>query len=93
MEVIFTVRYYKKVLTVDIPRLSPIDKERVKKSIEEKLTVQPHIFGEHLHHSLRGYKKLRVGDYRVIFYIEEKTVIVFCIEHRSIVYKEAHKRL
>lgn len=93
MEVIFTIQYYKKVLTVDIPKLSREDKKKIQRSIEEKLTTQPHVFSEHLRHSLRGYRKLRVGDYRVIFHIEGIAVIIFCIEHRSIIYREIHKRL
>jgi len=93
MEVIFTVRYYKKVFTEDLPKLSKANKKRVQKSIEEKLTTQPHIFGEPLRHSLRGYKKLRIGDHRIVFYIEKKTVIIVCIEHRSSVYVRAGSRL
>ncbi|MDP3792165.1 MAG: type II toxin-antitoxin system RelE/ParE family toxin [bacterium] len=42
--------------------------------------------------SLKGYRKLRVGDYRVIFKIEQKTVKVLIIGHGSVVYDKISKR-
>lgn len=92
MEVSFTVRYHDKVRTADIPKLSRADRERVRRNIERKLMADPHVFGEPLRHSLRGYRKLRVGDYRVVFRIEKATVVVLCIAHRSIVYEVVLKR-
>jgi len=92
MEVVFTIKYHKKVLTEDIVKLSSANKKRIQKSIEEKLMTKPHIFSHPLHHSLRGYKKLRIGDYRVVFRIEGHTVIVVCIAHRGVVYNNVNKR-
>ena len=93
MGVIFSIRYHSKVVTEDIPKLSTLDKHRVKLAIERKLTSQPEVFGVPLRKSLKGYRKLRVGDYRVIFRIENTTIKIFVIQHRSVVYKNAEKRL
>jgi len=93
MGVAFTIKYHKKVVTDDIPKLSATDKDRIHAAIEQKLTREPEIFGVPLRKSLRGYKKLRVGDYRVIFRIENMAVKILLIQHRSIVYKNADKRL
>ena len=49
-------------------------------------------YGEPLRRSLRGYRKLRVGDYRIIYKIEEKNIIVFKIGHRREVYFHVLKR-
>ncbi|MBU4480499.1 type II toxin-antitoxin system RelE/ParE family toxin [Patescibacteria group bacterium] len=80
--------YEKKVVSEDIPKLSKTNKERIEKAIKEKLTTSPEFFGKPLSNSLKGFRKLRVGDYRIIFVIEnEITVKIVCIDHRSVIYK------
>lgn len=81
------------VIKKDIPKLSSSDKNKIKKAIEEKLSINPETFGKPLRRSLKGYRKLRVGDYRVIYRIENKIVKIFYIGHRSIVYKNTEKRI
>lgn len=83
---IFKIQYAEAVVREDIPQLSKEMKVRIRKAIEEKLTTHPEQFGKPLRRSLRGYRKLRVGDYRVIFRIEGPYVKVFRIQHRSVVY-------
>ena len=92
MGIAFNVLYHESVIKDDIPRLSTTDKARVRKAIKEKLTYSPEIFGKPLRKSLRGYRKLRIGDYRVIFRIEQNTVKILVIGHRSTVYNKAPKR-
>lgn len=82
----FGILYHEAVMTEDIPRLSNSVRDRVKKAIEQKLTTHPEVFGKPLRLSMKGYRKLRVGNYRVIFRIEKQTVKIFVIGHRSIVY-------
>ncbi len=89
----FSIQYHLDVVEKDIPLLSQEWRSIVKKSIEEKLTTRPEIFGKPLRSSLRGYRKLRVGDYRVIFRIENVCVKIFVIQHRSVVYKNIEKRI
>ncbi len=76
----------------DIPKLSQTWKDKIKRAIENKLTTKPETFGKPLRRSLKGYRKLRVGDYRVIFRLEKKTVKILAILHRSIVYKKIGHR-
>jgi mRNA interferase RelE/StbE len=82
----FDVIYHEDVVREDIPRLSSTLKKRIREAIEKKLTEKPEIFGKPLRKSLHGYRKLRVGDYRVIFRIERRRVKIFAINHRSRVY-------
>lgn len=89
----FEVRYHELVLKEDIPKLPKNIKERIRKAIEEKLMTFPEHFGKPLRRSLKGYRKLRMGDYRIIFRIEGKTVKVFIIQHRSVVYHKSLIRL
>ena len=93
MGVVFTIAYHESVVAEDIVKLSTTDKARIKQAIEEKLTYEPEIFGKPLRKSLKGYRKLRVGDYRIIFRIEKQTIKIFCIGHRSAVYYRAQKRI
>ena len=92
MAIVFTILYHPKVFREDIPALSAAWKESIRSAIEEKLTVTPEDFGKPLRQSLRGYRKLRVGDYRVVCRIGRDIVYVLAILHRSVVYKNAAKR-
>jgi len=87
----FTIVYHPDVVKEDIPALPKKENDRIKVAIEEKLTTHPEVFGKPLRRSLKGYRKLRVGDYRVIFRLEGKTVKIFVIGNRSVVY-ERHQR-
>jgi mRNA-degrading endonuclease RelE of RelBE toxin-antitoxin system len=51
--------------------------------IHEKLSLNPITFGKPLRNSLRGHRTLRMGDYRAIFRLQGKTVLVLTIRHRS----------
>lgn len=82
----FIITYHEEVVEKDISRLSKADKQMVKTAIEKKLTTRPEVFGKPLRRSLKGYRKLRVGDYRVVFNIRGNIVKIFVIEHRSVVY-------
>lgn len=93
MGVIFEIRYHEAVVKEDIPRLSSEWKNRIKTAIETRLSSLPDLYGKPLRRSLKGYRKLRVADYRVIFRIETKVVKIFLIGHRSVVYKNAEGRL
>jgi mRNA interferase RelE/StbE len=84
----FGIKYHPKVKE-DLKKLDRETKEKIKKAIEEKLTKAPEIFGERLKGTLKEFWKLRVGNYRVIFLLEEGTVFVLGIWHR----KEAYKKL
>ena len=92
MEIAHTITYHPAVVFDDIPRLSTAEKNRVREAIELKLQTKPELFGKPLRQSLRGYRSLRVGDYRVVFRIEKKVVRILLIAHRSVVYHKAGTR-
>jgi mRNA interferase RelE/StbE len=91
-EASFQIRYHPSVKTADIPALPKTAKLRIKKAIEERLMVAPQDYGQPLRRSLKGYWKLRVGDYRVVYRIADKVVIVLGIMHREKVYQEMERR-
>ncbi|MBI2607291.1 MAG: type II toxin-antitoxin system RelE/ParE family toxin [Candidatus Doudnabacteria bacterium] len=89
----FKIAYHHQVVSLDLPKLSSEWKAKIKRAVEERLTIHPDLYGRPLRRSLKGYRKLRVGDYRVIFKIEKNTVKILIIEHRSVVYSRIDKRV
>ena len=89
----YEVRYHPEVKAVDIPLLNSTLKKRIRKAIEERLMTAPHQYGEPLRKSLKGYWKLRVGDYRVVFKVVGNEVWVFGIINRKDVYEMILKRV
>ena len=89
----FEIIYHPLVVHDDIPKLSREWKTKIRKAIEQRLTTHPETYGKPLRRSLKGYRKLRVGDYRVIFLLEKNTVKILVVQHRSIVYDRINKRI
>lgn len=92
MEIKFQIEYHELVVREDIPKLSMKEKTRIKSAIENKLQIKPDLFGKPLRKSLKNYRSLRVGNYRIIYSIQTKKIKIFIIQHRSVVYKNAQKR-
>jgi mRNA interferase RelE/StbE len=82
----YELRYHPDVRDIDIPLLNETLKKRIKKAIEDRLMIAPHQYGEPLRKTLKGYWKLRVGDYRVVFKVVGQEVLVMGIINRKDVY-------
>ena len=95
MKTSYKLVYHPKVKTNDISRLDNEIAKRIKTAIEQKLIVNPLKYGFFLHGSLQGYKKLRVGDWRIVYRIVGSTIRIIAIGHRkdNIVYNKASSRL
>ena len=89
----FELKYHPDVRAVDIPLINSKLRRRIKKAIETRLIIAPHQYGEPLRKTLKGYWKLRVGDYRVVFKIVESEVWILGIIHRKDVYGKIKKRV
>jgi mRNA-degrading endonuclease RelE of RelBE toxin-antitoxin system len=89
----YQIKYLEVVIRKHIPKLSTTAKKIVKSAIEQRLMVDPVGFGKPLRYSLNGHRRLRVGDYRVIYRIEadDKTVLIVAIKHRKDIYKDIYK--
>ena len=88
----FEILYHYLVIREDIPRISKLWREKIRTAIEDRLTTKPDLYGKPLRRSLKGYRKLRVGDYRIIFKINEGKVKIVIIQHRSLIYSDVKKR-
>ena len=52
---------------------------RIVRAIDRKLTIEPLKFGDPLSGNLGMFRKLRIGDYRVVYQVIEKKVIVYVL--------------
>ncbi len=86
MEPRFEILYHPDVLQKDLPRISSAEKQRIRRAIEQKLAFFPHEFGASLRHTLKGYWKLRIGDWRVIYKVHGRILTVLRIGHRREIY-------
>ncbi|MDG7052596.1 MAG: type II toxin-antitoxin system RelE/ParE family toxin [Wolbachia endosymbiont of Alcedoecus sp.] len=84
----YTIIFVGKVIREDLPNLPKTIRLRIVKAINERLTVDPINLGELLYYSLKGRRRLRVGNYRVVYRVNqsERTVIVTEIGHRDTIY-------
>jgi len=89
---IFEINYHRLVKDEDLPKIDRKLQVRIKKAIETRLTTAPHEYGEPLRKTLKGYWKLRVGDYRIVYRIDKKKLIILVVCHRKDVYDRADSR-
>src|SRR3989338_2277913 len=82
----YWVVYHPAVLSEDLPLINRNLQARIARAVEQRLTNAPMYYGEPLRHRLKGYWKLRVGDYRVVYQIVGQEVRVLRIDHRKDVY-------
>ena len=84
--------YHADVKKIDLAKIDYKNKAMIKRAIEERLATQPEIYGKPLQRSLKGYWKLRVGDFRVVFKISEYDIFILGIMDRKNVYSLIEKR-
>ncbi|MEA3641659.1 MAG: type II toxin-antitoxin system RelE/ParE family toxin [Lamprobacter sp.] len=86
LEMAFSVLYHPDVKKRDLPEINENLRQRLKAAIEKRLMQSPEAYGEPLRKTLKGYWKLRVGDYRIVFRINGDEIFVLGICHRKKVY-------
>ena len=85
------------VFTQDFKKIDSSDQKQIIKTIRKKLATDPQVYGKPLTETLKGYWRLRVGDYRVVYSILEDRVLVKVIKvgirRDSEVYEEMVRRI
>lgn len=89
----FELVYHPDVKKIDLPKLDERSKTMIKRAIEERLSERPELFGRPLRGSLKGYWKLRVGNYRIVFKLSESKILVLAIMDRKTVYQQSEQRV
>jgi len=67
------------VLKKDFKKIDLQDQRKILRVIRRKLTMKPKDYGIPLRAGLEGFRKLKVGESRVIYEIEEDQVLVYVI--------------
>jgi len=78
---------FKKSVEKDLKRISKENAKRILDKIDVELVNNPERFPA-LSGPFAGMRKLRVGDYRVIFVIMDQDVLVLRIQDRKDVYRK-----
>lgn len=84
---------YHPAVRSDVEGITASMRRRIQRAIETRLTDAPDRYGEPLAGTLKGFRKLRVGDYRVVFAVVTDEVRIMAIVHRRDVYQRAERRL
>jgi mRNA interferase RelE/StbE len=77
---IWKVKIHRLVLAEDFKSIGQSDQRIILKDIHKKLTISPSEYGKPLLGELKGYWRLRIGDYRVIYKIKQEVVEVLVIK-------------
>jgi mRNA interferase RelE/StbE len=93
----YTVEIDELVFSEDFKKIDGAGQKRVIKAVRKKLTEEPGAYGTPLAGQYKGFWKLKVGPYRVVYEILESKLTVYVIKvgyrRDSEVYKELAKRL
>ncbi|HEY4479767.1 MAG TPA: type II toxin-antitoxin system RelE/ParE family toxin [Candidatus Paceibacterota bacterium] len=87
------VRYHPAVISKDIPALDRTAQKRIRLAINNKLLVNPLLYGKPLHGTLRRFFKLRIGNWRIVYEITPSYVDILLIAHRKDSYSKALNRI
>ncbi|MBI4237677.1 MAG: type II toxin-antitoxin system RelE/ParE family toxin [Deltaproteobacteria bacterium] len=93
MSVAYRLLYHAAVLSEDVPQLDRRQRRTIQRAIEERIVQDPIRFGAPLRRGLYGYRKLRVGDYRIIYEVRGRDIMIYTIGHRREVYTGVATRL
>ncbi len=85
------------VFQEDFKKIPQIHQQKIIKALRKKLSHDPKAFGKPLTGPLKGYWRLRVDDYRVIYLLQDSEVIIRVIKvgirRDSEVYEEMLRRI
>ena len=87
---VFQIEYLESVVDKDIPALPKTMRIRIKNAIETRLSIDPIGLGKPLRYSFTGHRRIRVGDYRIVYRMDmsKHTIVVVLIKHRKDVYED-----
>lgn len=84
---------YNSLAFSDLKGIDKYSAEKIKTVISLRLSKAPDIYGLPLRSPLKGFWKLRIGDYRVVYSAHGDRVLIEGIGHRKNIYAIIKKRL
>ena len=85
----YKIKFAEIVVKEQIPAIPMPYRQQIKLAIEERLTAEPIKFGKPLKYSLFGLRRLRVGDWRIIYRINGNDVEIIKIGNRKDIYQNS----
>lgn len=93
----WSIKIHKDVVKEDFKKVSSKQQQDILRTIYKKLSIDPEKFGTPLRTNLKGYWKLRISDYRIVYQIKKKEVLVFVLKigmrRNKKVYRDMIKRM
>ncbi len=88
---------YHKSVDDDLKSVGPAAARRIIQTIDKKLTTSPEKYGAPLSNNLKHFRKLRIGDFRVVYQIIPNKIIIFILavgpRRDKEIYQSAAKRI
>jgi mRNA interferase RelE/StbE len=91
INLLYLINYHKAVKG-DLKSIEALIKARIKNAIETRLAVDPIKSGEPLRGNFKRFRKLRIGDYRIVYKVMQETVLILGIGHRKYIYELVKNR-
>jgi len=85
--------FYHPDVRKDLSKIDERLKRRIGTALEKRTLTAPEKYGEPLRRSLKGFWKMRVGDYRVVYKVSGRDLLILAIVHRKKAYEVAEKRI
>ena len=74
------IKIHRLVIEEDFKKISKSDRSAILKTIYKKLSVDPEEYSTPLRSELKGFWKLKISHYRVIYKIEKNTIKVLVLK-------------
>jgi len=87
------IKIHRLVVNEDLKRIDKSDRFNIIKAIYKKLSIAPEKYGSPLRDELKGYWKLKVSEYRIIYRIEKDTIRVLVLKIGMRRNKEVYKEM
>jgi mRNA interferase RelE/StbE len=88
----YNLIYHADVKRTDLGKIDNKNRNMIKRAIQERLVAQPERYGKPLQRNLKGYWKLRVGEYRIVFKMSKSDIFILGIMDRKNIYSQIEKR-
>ena len=84
----YIIEFSPKAREEQLPEIPKTMRQRILKAIESRLSYAPLDIGKPLFYEWKNHRRMRVGDYRVIYKVYEDRCVVFIVEidHRKDIY-------
>lgn len=74
------IKIHHLVIDEDFKKIDKHDRTIILKTIYKKLSISPEKYGSPLRNELKGYWKLKISHYRVVYKIDKNTIKILVLK-------------